>query len=128
MDDLSFHERDVGGGSAETYESKLEEQESDFAERGWHTGPLGQVGATHEVLVDEARSLAAFTDRPDDKRLPPSHVACRENARHAGHFLFVYGDIAAFVDGNAKLIEHALAFGSQETHRQQHQIRIEREA
>src|SRR5205814_280117 len=68
-----------------------------------------------------------FADRPDDKRLPASHIACGENAGDAGHFLGVGGDIAAFVDCDAELVEHAISLGSEEAHCKQDKIGVQSE-
>src|SRR5690606_14680144 len=40
-----------------------------------------QIGRSHQELVDRARALAAFADRPHDQRLAPAHVAGREHLR-----------------------------------------------
>src|SRR5262245_55080861 len=71
--------------------------------------------------------LAAFANGPDDERLPTSHVASGEDAGNARHLFSVCGDVAALVDGDAEVIEHAVTFRTEETHREKHQILIDSE-
>ena len=52
-----------------------------------------QFGATHQIFVDRACSLAAFTNGPDNQRLATAHIASSEDLVDIG--LIVIGVVAA---------------------------------
>ena len=65
----------------------------------------------HQRLVDRARGLAAFADRPDDQRLAAAHVAGRIEPVDPGPVVAVVGgDIgrAAAVDVELSLPSSSL--------------------
>ena len=82
----------------------------------------GSMGLAHQPAVDAGGARAALGDRPHDQALAAAHVAAREDARLAGHEALVARDVAARVELDAELLEHARALRADEAHRQQHQL------
>ena len=82
----------------------------------------GQVGRSHQVFIDIIGRVPALGDGPDDQALAPGHVAGREHLGHARLLASVGLDVAHPIELDAKLFEHAVAFGPGEPHRQQNQI------
>src|SRR5206468_6963639 len=71
---------------------------------------------------------AAFANRPDDERLAAAHVTGGENLGHRGSIVIgVRLDVRARVAVDAELLEHSWANGTDEAHRQEHEIRLELE-
>src|SRR5207247_10361517 len=62
-----------------------------------------------------------------DEGLAAGHVAGSEDAGNVRHFVGVSGDVTAFIDGDAELGEHPVAFGTEKSHREEHEIGINRE-
>ena len=84
-----------------------------------------QRRAAHQVRIDSARAAPAVGDRPDDERLAALHVAGRENARHVRHPVPIAGDRAARGELDPQSVDDAVRFGSEESHREQHEISVE---
>src|ERR1700676_4040771 len=88
---------------------------------------LLQAGAAHEEFVDAGGGLASFGNGPHDQRLPPPHVAGGENPGYRTHVVWGGGDIAARLEVNVELFDHAFFYRTRETEREQHQIRFQDE-
>src|SRR4051794_29096560 len=85
-----------------------------------------QQRGAHEELIDGAGSAAPLVDRPYDERLTASAVAGREYARHVRREPAVLRLVVrAAVELHAELLRD-VRFGSQEAHREQNQVRVER--
>jgi hypothetical protein len=109
---------------------------------GWALGPFVGVGVAREpfvprrrrgrdvlsvapgaqVAVDHPCALAALVDRPHDQRLAAARVACGKHAVHGRRIGLDRPNVAARVPLHAELLEQ-LRFGSEEAHRQPHQLR-----
>src|SRR6476619_5574708 len=74
------------------------------------------------------RGLSAFADRPDDKRLNAQPVAARkdfvERALVGAH---VGGDVAALIESDAELLDHAVVNRRDEAHGEENEIGLELE-
>src|SRR5690349_9824870 len=82
-----------------------------------------QLRATHQKFVDRSRALPAFTNRPHDERLPPTHVAGSKNLRHGCSIVFDIGrDVASCVTSCSQLLEQAGLNRPEEAHREKHEI------
>src|SRR6185369_9927302 len=68
----------------------------------------GKVGAAHQVLVDAARALAPFPDRPHHQRLAAPGIAAGEDAGHAAHVVVVRADVAALVGLDTEVLDRTL--------------------
>src|SRR5690606_12983068 len=84
-----------------------------------------QRGRSRQELVDRARALTPFANRPDYQRLAAAHVASREHLPDIGGVATaaVGGGfrIAARVLVDAECLEH-LAHRRYETHREQYEV------
>ena len=80
-----------------------------------------------KVSIDCCCGFAAFCDGPDDERLTAAHIAGSEDAVDRGHVVGVGGDVAALVESDAKLLDHAVLDGTEEAHGEKNEIDIERE-
>ena len=62
---------------------KARQSGCDTNDRAIVTTPMthyrGSSEASHQELIDRARALAAFADRPDHQRLAAAHVAAGED-------------------------------------------------
>jgi hypothetical protein len=81
----------------------------------------------HEEAIDAARTAPPLGNRPHGERLAALHVARGEHTRHAGHPVGVAPHRAAVRERDTELVEQAAAFGSEETHREQDEVGVERE-
>ena len=79
-----------------------------------------------EVAVDSSSGPAACRGGPDHERLAAAHVARGKDALDGGHVVGV-GHVAADDKRHTQLLDHAVADRTEEAHRQQDQIDIERE-
>ena len=79
-----------------------------------------------QIFIDGGGGFAAFGDGPDNEGLAATHVAGGEDAFTRGHKVGG-GDIAALVQSEAKLLDHAVADRTEETHGEQHEIDVEGE-
>ena len=74
------------------------------------------------------RRLAALADRPHHQRLAAAHVAGGKDLVDRGAVIAgVGGDIAALVERQAEVLDHALVHRMHEAHRQQHELGVELE-
>src|ERR1700730_2569020 len=88
----------------------------------------GQQGRGPKKFVDGASALAAFPNGPDHERLAAAHVAGGEEFRDRGTVIDrARADIAAEVEVNSRLFNHAGDARTQEPHGQQHQVGLQRE-
>src|SRR5208283_2360733 len=84
---------------------------------------LREVRRTHQIAVALAGGAAAFVDGPDDEALAAPAVAGGEDALDAGRVLLVFRlDVAAGVGLDLEILEDRL-LGSEEAHREQHELR-----
>src|SRR5262245_57932883 len=82
-----------------------------------------QKARTHQELVDRAGALPPFTDRPDDQRLAAPHVAGGEEFGDRGPVVDRVGaDIAAGVELDTGLLDHAGPARPEKAHRQEDEI------
>lgn len=79
-----------------------------------------------EVLVHRFSGLAAFRDSPDHERLTTAHVAGCEDVLD-GALEVRRSNIAARIERQAKLFDHAIAHRAEEAHGEQNEIDFERE-
>ncbi len=71
-----------------------------------------QLALAHEELVDRARGLTAFADRPDHEALAAAHVAGGEDLVERGAIVAVRRlDVAARVRGDRELLHHPSCTG-----------------
>src|SRR5262245_32058628 len=69
------------------------------------------------------RRLASFPDRPHYERLAPAHVARREDLRARGAVVELIGlDVAASIEIEVQILDHALSHGMEEAHGEQNEI------
>src|SRR5690606_4337137 len=81
-----------------------------------------QFGMPHQVLVDCARGLAAFADRPHDQRLAAPRVAAGEDVADAGPVVGLGRlDVAAPVEFHAQVADQPVVHRVDESHGQQDQ-------
>src|SRR6476619_8129256 len=74
------------------------------------------------------RGLSAFADRPDDKRLTAPHVAARKDfVERALVGAYVGGDVAALIESDAELLDHAVVNRRDEAHGEENEIGLELE-
>jgi hypothetical protein len=89
-------------------------------------GSPRQACHTHQVLVDCARALASFTDRPYHQRLAATHVAGGEHTVDRSPVGICTRsralDVAARIQRYAQVRQHALVDRVHEAHRQGNQI------
>ena len=78
-----------------------------------------------EVAVNGGSGFAALGDGPDHQGLAAAHIAGGKDAIHRGHVAGVGGNVAAVVEGQAQLLDHAVADGAEEAHGQQDEIGVE---
>ena len=83
---------------------------------------LGRSGVADQVVVDRVGGVAALGDRPDDQALAAGHVAGGEDLLDARPLVRVGLDVAHRVELDAELLEHPLALGADEAHRQQDEV------
>src|SRR5690349_10374365 len=77
----------------------------------------GQQARAHQEFVDGAGALAAFADRPNDKRLAAPRVAGCEDLRCRRPVIESTGaDIAARIELDRRLGDHTRAAWAEETH------------
>src|ERR1700730_6556732 len=68
-----------------------------------------QLARSHQECIDSLRRLAAFADRPDDKRLAPPHVAAGKHLGLRGLVAHLAGqDVAAQIKRHAKSFQQSL--------------------
>ena len=71
-----------------------------------------------EITVDGGGGFASFRDGPDNEGLAAAHIAGGKDAFDGGHVVGVGGDVAAAVESDAELLDHARADGAEEAHGQ----------
>src|SRR5271167_2200064 len=92
-----------------------------------HLSPR-QAARTHQEFVDGAGALPAFANRPDHERLAAPHVAGGEQLGNRRAVVGRVGaDIAARIELDTGLLDHAEPARPQEAHCQQDEIRLQRE-
>ena len=85
---------------------------------------LGFARAKYSLTA--AAALRPSADGPDDERLAAAHVAGGEDAVDRGHVVGG-GDVAAIVEREAELLDHAVAHRAEEAHGEQDEIDVEGE-
>src|SRR6188768_2608867 len=87
-----------------------------------------QVGLAHEEFVDGVRRLAAFADGPHHERLAAAHVAGGKHLRPRGAVVeLVSLHVAALIEVELQVLNHALLHRMQEAHGEQNEIRRDAE-
>src|SRR5689334_12152565 len=85
---------------------------------------LGLNADLLKVRIHTDRSLPAFGNRPYYQRLATAHVPSREDSGDRGHVVLVGGDVATVVELNTKLLDHPVAYRTEEAHCNQDEIRV----
>src|SRR5215471_13019443 len=82
----------------------------------------GQVGHSHEITVALSGSTTSFVNGPDHQTLATPHIPGGEDSRHVRSEVAILSfGIGAVIALDAQLFKNFL-FGSEETHRQEHQV------
>src|ERR1035437_715652 len=77
-----------------------------------------------QVFVYGCCCLAALRDGPDHERLPAAHIASGKDAFDRAHVVGC-GSVAAFVQSQCELLDHAGADWAKEAHGEQDEIDVE---
>lgn len=90
-----------------------------------HASSDGQQGVADQELVHLARALATLVNTPDNQGLSTTGITRRKDVAYTG-LVAALGrlDVGPSVELDAHRLEQ-LSLGAHETHRQEHQIRLE---
>jgi len=101
-----------------------------------HLSELNQYAPAHwqrlrifreQVVVNCLRRLTAFGDGPNYERLAAPHVARGEHTLNGCHVFSVRRDVAALIQLQPQLLDHAVSHRSEKSHRQQNEISFDGE-